>query len=439
MGKTMLTLMGDQHRLCDRMPRRAFLKIGALGGLTLADVFRLEAGQAAARPSAGHANRKSVILIFLEGGASHLDTYDLKPAAPAEFRGEFRPIATRVPGFELCELMPRQAQIAHHLSVLRGVRAVSPDHVYDEVFTAFPRGTPRPAFGSLVSRFSSASASGLPAYVGLSRPLAPEQPLYAGAGHAPFRPLPEAVADFGRNMTLPNLQDRRALLHGFDSLRRDLDGGAMAAMDQHTARAFGILTADQTRQAFDLSQEPDRVRERYPVAPYTPYDRPSTWNATNLLMARRLVERGVRVVTTWLSSWDQHARLFRSMYEMLPLLDQSIAALVTDLRERGLDQDVAVVVMGEFGRTPKINNDAGRDHWNEAGCVLLAGGGLRMGQVIGATDSRGERSRSQPIRYQNIFATLYHVLGIDPGQTLPDMGGRPLPLLDDRAPIAELV
>jgi uncharacterized protein (DUF1501 family) len=430
----MLTLVGDQHRLCDHMPRRAFLKLGALGGLTLADVLRLEAEQPAART-----NRKSVILIFLEGGASHLDTYDLKPAAPAEYRGEYKPIATSVSGFEMCELMPRQAQIAHHLSVLRGVRAASPDHVYDEVFTAFPRGTPRPAFGSLVSRFSPAPASGLPAYVGLSRPLPVEQPLYAGARHAPFRLRQEAIADLGRSVPLSNLQDRQALLHGFDTLRRDLDGGAMADMDQYAARAFDILTADKTREAFDLDQEPDRVRARFPTGvPYTPYSRPSTWDASNLLLARRLVERGVRVVTLWLSSWDQHERLFRAMDDMLPLLDRSIHALVTDLRERGLDQDVAVVVMGEFGRTPRINNNAGRDHWNEAGCVLLAGGGLRMGQVIGTTDSRGERSRSQPIRYQNIFATLYHVLGIDPAQTLSDMG-RPLPLLENRMPIVELV
>jgi hypothetical protein len=172
----MLTLVGEQDRSCDRVSRRAFLKIGALGGLTLADVLRLEAEQPAAR-----ANSKSVILIFLEGGASHLDTYDLKPDAPAEFRGEFKPIRTRVSGFDTCELMPRQARIAQHFSVLRGVRAASPDHVYDEVFTAFPRGTPRPAFGSLVSRFSPAPASGLPAYVGLSRPLPVERPLYAGA------------------------------------------------------------------------------------------------------------------------------------------------------------------------------------------------------------------------------------------------------------------
>jgi len=339
----------------------------------------------------------------------------------------------------MCELMPRQAQIAQHLSVLRGVRAASPDHVYDEVFTAFPRGTPRPAFGSLVSRFSPASASGLPAYVGLSRPLPVERPLYAGARHAPFRLRQEAIADLGRSVDVLCLQDRRALLHGFDTLRRDLDDGAMADMDQYSARAFDILTADRTREAFDLDQEPDRVRASYPTGiEYTPYSRPSTWNSSNLLLARRLVERGVRVVTTWLSSWDQHERLFRAMDGMLPLLDRSIYALVTDLRERGLDQDVAVVVMGEFGRTPRINNNAGRDHWNEAGCVLLAGGGLRMGQVVGTTDSRGERARSQPIRYQNIFATLYHVLGIDPAQTLPDMG-RPLPLLEDRTPIAELV
>ena len=190
----MLTLVRGHNRLCDRVPRRAFLKIGALGGLTLADLLRLEAAQPAAQ-----ANRKSVILIFLEGGASHLDTYDLKPAAPVDIRGEFRPIRTSVSGFDLCELMPRQAHIAHHLSVLRGVRAASPDHVYDEVFTAFPRGTPRPAFGSLVSRFSPAPACGLPAYVGLSRSLPVEQPLYAGAAHAPFRPRQEAVADLGSN------------------------------------------------------------------------------------------------------------------------------------------------------------------------------------------------------------------------------------------------
>src|SRR5262249_11122693 len=326
------------------------------------------------------ANGKWVILIFREGGASHLDTYDLKPAAPAEIRGEYRPIRTSVSGFDTCELMPRQAKIAKHFSVMRGVRAASPDHVYDEVFTAFPRGTPRPAFGSLVSRFSPAPASGLPAYVGLSRPLPVERPLDAGAAHAPFRPREEAIADLGRNVALPRLQDRKALLRGFDTLRRDLDGDAMGAMDQHTARAFDILTADKIRQAFDLDQEPDKVRASYPTGvAYTPYSKPSTWNASNLLLARRLVERGVRVVTTWLSSWDQHGQLFRSMKEMLPLLDASIAALVTDLRERGLDQDVTVVVMGEFGRTPRINNNAGRDHWNEAGCVLLAGGGLRMG------------------------------------------------------------
>src|ERR1043166_7362805 len=213
MGATMLTLVGEQNRLCDRVSRRGFLKIGALGALTLADVLRLEAEQPATR-----ANRKSVILIFLEGGASHLDTYDLKPDAPTEYRGEFKPIRTSVSGFDMCELMPRQAQIPQHLSVLRGVRAASPDHVYDEVFTAFPRGTPRPAFGSLVSRFSPPPACGLPAYVGLSRPLPVEQPLYAGARHPPFRLRQEAIADLGRSLPLSDLQDRRTLLNGFDTL-----------------------------------------------------------------------------------------------------------------------------------------------------------------------------------------------------------------------------
>jgi hypothetical protein len=421
--------------LCDHISRRAFIKVGALGGLALADLFRLEAQEPAALRSS-----KSVILIFLEGGASHLDTYDMKPAAPAEYRGEFLPIRSSVPGFELCELMPRAARIARHLAVLRGVQAASGDHVYDEVFTAFPRGTPRPAFGSLVSRFSPTPATGLPTYVSLGQALSVERPLYAGSAHAPFRPREQGIADLGRSVTLPCLEDRKVLLSSFDTLRRDLDAaGTMSAMDQHAARAFDILTADRTRQAFDLSQEPDKVRARFPKGRYTPYSRESTWDASNLLLARRLVERGVRVVTAWLGSWDQHGHLFRSMREMLPLLDHSIYALVTDLRERGLDQDVAVVVMGEFGRTPKINNDSGRDHWADAGCVLLAGGGLRMGQVIGATNSRGERSLGRPIRYQNIFATLYHVLGIDPRQTLTDFNGRPLSVLEDRESIAELV
>src|SRR5262245_44985317 len=206
----MFTATSGKHRLCDGITRRAFIQIGALGGLTLADVLRLKAQQPAAQ-----ASPKAVILIFLEGGASHLDTYDLKPEAPAEYRGEFKPIRTSVPGFQVCELMPRQAQIARHLSVLCGVQAAVDDHVYNEVFTGFPKGTARPAWGSLVSRFSPRAGSGLPSYVSLGHPLPEprecERPLYAGAAHGPFRPREEGLADLARSklVTLPRLEDRK--------------------------------------------------------------------------------------------------------------------------------------------------------------------------------------------------------------------------------------
>ena len=338
----------------------------------------------------------------------------------------------------MCELHASAAQIAEHLSVLRGVRSASPDHVYDEVFTAFPRGTPRPAFGSLVSRFSQAPASGLPAYVGLSRPLPVERPLYAGARHAPFRLRQEAIADLGRTVDLPCLQNRQALLHGFDTLRRDLDAGAMAEMDQYTARAFDILTADKIGQAFDLAQEPDKVRELPTGQPYTPYSRPSTWDASNLLLARRLVERGVRVVTLWLSSWDQHGHLFRSMDGMLPLLDRSIYALVTDLRDADWIRTWRWwSSASSAGRPGSTTTPAGITGTKPAVCCWRAAV-CAWDRSVGATDSHGERSQpADPLSEHLCHAVPY--FGHRPRQTLPDMGGRPLPLLDDLAPIAELV
>jgi hypothetical protein len=428
--------------------RREFLRVGALGlgGLTLADLLRAEAsGPAAPRP-------RSVIYIVLGGGPSHIDMYDLKPDAPAEYRGPFRPIPTRLPGVRICELMPLQASLMDRLALLRGVRSVENDHFLSEVYSGLPRTAGRrPAFGSVVSRLAP-GASALPTYVSLDRPTTDqfefEKPYYAGSGHAPFRPFGSALDDLAPVRSLARLQDRRQLLAAFDTMRRDLDrADALRGLDRFQAQALDIITSPRVRDAFDLSRESARVVAAYGSGRY-PHQTARTifypWDARKFVLARRLVEAGVRVVTLRVGDWDHHSGpqsdIFHALRHLLPLLDRSLYALATDLRARGLDRDVLVVVLGEFGRTPRITQPGpGREHWAEAGCALLFGGGLRVGQVIGETDSRAERARSGNITFQNILATVYHVLGIDTRAQLTDFNGRPQNLLDDREPVRGLL
>jgi hypothetical protein len=446
----MLTFWGRHNRYCDGVNRREFLRVGALGlaGLTLADLLRLQA-----RAGATNARPKSLIYVVLGGGPSHIDTWDLKPGAPAEFRGEFQPIATKLPGVQICEHMPLQAQLFDQFALLRGVRSVENDHFLSEVYTGLPRTAgKRPAFGSAVSRLTD-NKSALPTYVSLDRPTTDEfefeKPYYAGAGHAPFRPFGNALDDMKPVKSLDNLEDRKTLLAAFDTMRRDLDrqptpGGG----DPFRARALEIITSPKVRDAFDLGKEPDKVLADYGhKAGKYPHQTVKTilydWDARPFLLARRLVEAGVRVVTLRDGEWDHHSSpqgdIFAALKRKLPLLDRSLCALVNDLKARGLDEDVLVVVLGEFGRTPKIAQPGpGREHWAEAGCVLFAGGGLRMGQMIGETDPRGERSRGGRIGFQNVMATIYHVLGIDPATQLNDFNGRPQYLLEDREPIEDL-
>ena len=428
--------------------RRDFLRIGGLGlaGITLADLLRNEArGGNTGRP-------KSVIYIVLGGGPSHIDMWDLKPDAPAEYRGPFQPIATRVPGIQICEHMPRQAAMMDQMALLRGIRSVENDHFLSEVYSGLPRGAGRrPAFGSVVSRLAG-NASSLPTYVSLDRPTTDqfefEKPFYAGSGHAPFRPFGSALDDLMPVRSLDQLRERRSLVNTFDAMRRDLDAQQTAAgMDRFQAQALDIITSPRVRDAFDLSKEPDRViaaygRGRYPHQVVKDILYP--WNPRPFVLARRLVEAGVRVVTLRAGDWDHHSSptgdIFFALRCLMPLVDSSVTALVNDLRVRGLDQDVLVVVLGEFGRTPRIAYPGpGREHWADAGCALFIGGGLRMGQVIGATDSRAERARTGSITFQNIIATIYHVLGIDTRAQLTDFSGRPQNLLDDQEPIRELV
>ncbi|HUY90894.1 MAG TPA: DUF1501 domain-containing protein [Pirellulales bacterium] len=432
--------------------RRNFLRVGALGlgGLTLADLLRHEAhGGKAGRP-------KSVIYVVLSGGPSHIDMYDLKPEAPLDYRGPFRPIATRVPGVQICEHLPLEAQIFDQLALLRGVRSVESDHFLSEVYTGLPRTAgARPAFGSVASRLAKTGAA-LPAYVSLGKQAAGgfdfERAYYVGAAHGPFRPFGDALDDMNPVKDLDHLHDRKRLLAAFDSLRRkadkQLDGGASAGLDRFQSQALEIIASPKVRDAFDLSQEPEHLLSEYGhKAGKYPHQTVKNifydWDARPFLLARRLVEAGVRVVTLRDGEWDHHggprSDIFAALKMKMALLDRSLCALVNDLKVRGLDQDVLVAVLGEFGRSPKIEAGPGRNHWPEAGCMLFAGGGLRMGQVIGETDSRAERAKSGRIGFQNVMATVYHVLGIDPKVALPDFRGRPQYLLDDGEPIAELL
>jgi hypothetical protein len=463
----MLTIWGSRQRFCDGLSRRGFLQVGMLGGaLALPDLLRLRARASGESP---RRTNKSVILVCLNGGPSHIDMVDLKPQAPAEIRGEFQSIQTNVPGFDISELMPRQAQIADKLSVVRSVQWPLDDgHHLHLVFSGFLKSAARPSFGSIVSRLrhDRGQSDALPPYVSMAQfPPHPvlaghEEPAYVGKAHRPFVPYPAGELVGGQitytgpgageiqNLELTTgidhhrLSDRAALLDGFDNLRRDIDArGELAGIDAFTAQALDMVRSPRVREAFDIGREPPDMQALYggDIEYQRDPDRRRCWEGSKFLLARRLVEAGVPVVTLAVGVWDTHSEHFPYQRDNVPLLDRSLHALITDLHQRGLDQDVAVVVCGEMGRTPRINKTAGRDHWPSAGFALFAGGGLRTGQVVGATDARGERPITRPYGPQSILATLYHVLGINPSETFPDHSGRPRFLLDDQDPIAELV
>lgn len=439
-------------KTCDGVSRRHFLKAGSLcvGGLTLADLLRLEArGDTARRPSC-----KGVIMVWLEGGPSHIDIYDLKPNAPAEIRGPYRPIQTKVPGMEICELLPEQAKVADQLAIIRNLAFQNNDHrPPEELLTGF-HGGGRPAFGSVVSRLQADAGARflLPPYVQLDSLHDPAErlsfPAYLGAAHKPFVPGKSLkTLELSPAVSAERLGERRQLLQAFDRLRRDVDAGLgkLAGMDAFTAQALEMVSAPRARDAFDVNREPESVRKLYGTA-------------TQLLQARRLVEAGVKVVSVSFvgvehgrkeacgfggGTWDTHGNLPKCLGHLLPQLDRAVFALATDLRERGLDKDVAVVFWGEMGREPRLTPNPprtpGRGHWPQAGFALMLGGGLQMGQVVGATDGKGAHAMGRPYTPQNVLATLYHVLGIDPATTLPDHTGRPMYLLDDRRPVEELI
>jgi len=434
------------------LSRRQFLR-GAglgLGGLMLGDLLRLRAQDKAPRA-------KSVIMVLLIGGPSHIDMYDMKPDAPPEIRGEFNPIATNVPGIEICEHMPRQAALADKLTIVRNMKFTGDNHSGEQLTTGWRSENngilKRPAHGAIVSYLREKALGGpapVPSYVVLSPPMNDGPvfrdefgPLYAGNGHRAFNPTGPAFDDMALvpEMNHERLGERKTLLRSFDTLRRDLDNRAeLAAMDKFNAQAFELLTSSKTRTALDISQEPERVREKYGIKG------PNAARAARWLQARRLVEAGVPVVNfraAGQEDWDTHTGNFSNLRQsLLPTLDNGLSALVSDLHDRGLDKDVAVVVWGEMGRTPKVTKDrpgGGRDHWHDSSFAVLAGGGWPMGQVIGKTDAWASAAIGTPYTPPNVLSMLYRHLGIDATTSLVDFAGRPLPLLDDCTPIKELV
>lgn len=445
----MLNIFGGRRRFCDGISRRNFMKIGglALGGMSMAEILRADA--LAGRRS----SHKSIIMIFLPGGPPHQDMFDIKTEAPAEIRGEFEPIATSVPGIEICEHLPRMAAMMHKLVPIRTIVGAIDSHSSFQCLTGHMVRDPAPqggwpSLGSVLSKLHGPVDRAVPPFVGLAPKMGhmpwadPGQPGFLGKAHAPFMPDGAGMADMTlSSVSLDRLDDRRSVLSALDRFRRDTDNsGMMEGMDAFTARAFDVLTSSKLVEALDIEREDPRVRERYGKGDPKLVADGGPRNLEHFLIARRLVEAGVRCVTLAFSRWDWHGGNFRRAKEDLPMLDQGVTALVEDLERRGMLDDTSVVVWGEFGRTPRINKDAGRDHWPPVSCALLAGGGIRTGQVIGETNRLGEVPKERPVHFQEVFATLYHNLGIDVNATtIADRAGRPQFFVDIRHPMPELV
>lgn len=437
----MLEINGSRYGSCDGIDRRSFLRIGALGlgGLTLPGLLKARAAGEAA------SNGKAVIQVFLGGGLTHIDSYDPKPEAPAEFRGEFAAIPTAIPGVQLCELFPRQARLMDKVAIVRSLQHGAGDHEAGQhwVMTGFrpgrnlPNTNERPSTGSVAARLHGANAPGVPPYVGIPDAPAFGGAAYLGPGFNPFGLGGDPAGDFklrnlepAAGLSLSRLGDRRSLLGRLDRIRRERDAsGTMEGIDRFTTQAYDMVLGDSARRAFDLGREDPKVRERYGNHSL----------GQGCLLARRLVEAGVAFVTISHGNWDHHGDIFTNCRNMLPPVDRAIAALVDDLSSRGLDRDVLLVVWGEFGRTPRVNNNKGRDHWPGAMSALLAGGGLKMGQVVGATASKGEHPIEAPCGPEDLIRTIYHVLGIDPRHEFANASGRPMPVLNQGRPIAALI
>jgi hypothetical protein len=424
--------------------RREFLKIGglALGGMTLMEMLAAEA-QAGIRRS-----HQAIIMVYLPGGPAHQDTFDLKMDAPAEIRGEFKPIKTNVSGIEICEHLPRLAKMMDKFAIIRSLVGARDEHASNLCFSGYTLAESSqnhaPDMGSVLSWLQGPVDKTVPPFVNLAQrtqhpPYNDPGPGFLGLAHSALNPNGPLMKDMVlEGITLDRLSDRRRLLASLDRFRKGVD--SLQGMDALHQRAFDLLTSSKLVQALDVTKEDPKVRERYGKGIDQPQGDASPMIHDQFLAARRLVEAGVRFVTLSYGFWDWHGANFTNLKRHLPLLDQAITALVQDLHDRGLEKDVSVVVWGDFGRSPRINKDAGRDHWPRVASCLLAGGGMKTGQAIGATNRFGEEASERPIDYKDVFATLYHNMGISIKDTpILDAFGRPTYLLPGPEPIAELI
>lgn len=451
--------LGSSRNYCDGISRRSFLQLGVAG---MAAVGMPELLRAKSQSSSLAKKDTSVILIWLDGGPGHMDMYDLKPDAPAEYRGIWKPIRTKVPGFDITELFPKQAKVTDKFSIIRSLYHNTGDHFAGghQMLTTKDMGVSGanntqkfPGIGAIVNRELGPRVKGMPAYtatpnaasIGIS-------PGYFG-GHMigkqfdPFVTGDPSAANFqvrnlnlANGLTLEKLDDRKSLLKHFDKTRADLDKHPTAqAMDQFAQEAYDFVTGPVARNAFDISKESTRLRDAYGRG---------NWGQSTLL-ARRLVEAGSTFVTVHFGGWDHHWDLQKGYENYLPKVDAAVATLFADLDDRGLLDTTLVVLCGEFSRTPKMNDGGnggppmsmgtpGRDHWGNAMFCLMGGGGIKGGQVIGATDKLGTAPVTRAVTPSNIHATIYTVLGIDPKLQLLDPSGRPVSVLDDPEPISEL-
>lgn len=441
--------MFPHHQCSSAISRRRLLQAGAVsfGGAALADLLRRQAAAGDAGAGNDGADKRSVIVVFQAGGPSHLETWDRKPQAPVEYRGEFSGIDTSIPGYQVGEYMPRLAKLCHKLAILRSVYHDQTEHGQGvhAVLTGYrpTKGDPGnefPSVGSIISKELGPRASGIPPYVATMTALPSSNAAYLGVEHNPFQTFgyPTSPGFKVRNMVLPDgvdqgrLDRRRSMLARFDDFRRETDAsGAVEGMDKFTRRAMELVSSTAIREAFDLNKEPAELRERYGAA---------SFGAQSLLLARRLVEAGARYVTVRVDGqWDSHKDNFTAHRSLIPPWDQALSALIEDLEQRGMLDDTLLLIGGEFGRTPKINKDAGRDHWPMVYTTVLAGGGVKQGVVLGESDALAETPKTRPISHQDVLATIYRQLGIDYRKTYFNEANRPVEILNYGRPIEEIL
>jgi hypothetical protein len=432
-------LSSRRYTDCDGTTRRDFLKVGALGatGLVLSDLLR---ARAAATANGASTRNTSVVWLWLGGGPTHVETFDPKMTAPMEFRSTVGAVSTNVPGIELGGVYPKMAQIMDKLAVVRSFAHTNSGHGGGTHWVMTGYNFPpadngqrpiKPGFGSILARHrgTNNSSTGLPTYVRMSGILG-DGPSWLGAPYAPFDVAGNARNNMNLQVTSDQLGERRGLLETFDNIDRDVDNsGLMNGLDSFDAQAFELLMSN-ARDTFDLSRESQATRDKYGE---------NNQLGRQLLLARRLCEAGVGFVTINYGGWDMHGGIAAAMRQRAPAMDHAVAAFVEDINQRGLDENILLVITGEFGRTPRVNNGAGRDHWAPLSTLALAGGGLRMGQAVGESSERAERPRSRPITPQDLMATVFHVLGIPQNLHYTDPTGRPMPMISGGQPIPELV